>query len=62
MQDAMARKSDADAVFYVFDLLHLDGVDLTPLGLLERKKKLARLPPKSTKIVLSEHTAGGGAK
>lgn len=30
-------------VFYAFDLLHLDGADLRPLPLLERKERLARI-------------------
>jgi len=36
-------------VFYVFDLLHLDGEDLTPMPLQARKEKLARLLVKAAK-------------
>ena len=44
-------------VFYVFDLIHLDGRDLKPLPLIERKQALARLlknASKRTAIRLSE--------
>ncbi len=45
-------------VYFVFDLLHLDGTDLTPLPLTERKAALARLlgrTRRSGPIRLSEH-------
>ena len=51
-------------VYYVFDLLHLDGTDLTPLPLSERKAALARLlgrPKQSGPIRLSEHFEDEGA-
>jgi bifunctional non-homologous end joining protein LigD len=42
--------------YYVFDLLHLDGRDLTPLPLVERKRLLSTLVGKSgDPIRLSEH-------
>jgi bifunctional non-homologous end joining protein LigD len=41
-QDLKAGRHDR-MVFYVFDLLHLDGVDLRPRPLVERKAALARL-------------------
>ena len=50
-------------VFYAFDLLHLDGQDLRPLPLLERKRQLelllAPLPPDHL-IRFSEHLIGNG--
>ena len=52
-------------VAYVFDLLHLDGVDLTAMPLTERKAKLERLLKHSrqkTWLRYSEHIAGQGAE
>ena len=51
-------------VAYVFDLLHLDGKDLTKLPLTERKEKLEALLKKSKQerwLRYSEHIAGEGA-
>ena len=51
-------------VYYVFDLLHLDGADLTRLPLTKRKAALARLLPRGKQrgpIRLSEHLAEEGA-
>ena len=47
-------------VAYVFDLLHLNGQDLTKLPLLERKEKLETLVGKSTVLRYSSHAAGNG--
>jgi LigD, primase-polymerase domain/ATP dependent DNA ligase domain len=52
-------------VAYVFDLLHLDGENLTKLPLTERKKKLDELLKKSklgASIRYSEHVAVEGAE
>jgi ATP-dependent DNA ligase len=47
---------------YAFDLLELDGEDLRPLPLAERKAKLARLlTRKPLGIVFNEHTDEDGA-
>jgi bifunctional non-homologous end joining protein LigD len=49
--------------YFAFDLLELDGEDLTGLPLLDRKAKLkAILPTKGRHIRFSEHTQGGGEK
>jgi bifunctional non-homologous end joining protein LigD len=51
-------------VAYVFDLLHLDGTDLTSLPLAERKQKLERLLKRSrqrTWLRYSEHIIGQGS-
>ncbi|SIO57999.1 ATP-dependent DNA ligase LigD phosphoesterase module /ATP-dependent DNA ligase LigD polymerase module [Bradyrhizobium erythrophlei] len=49
--------------YFAFDLLELDGVDLTGLPLLDRKAKLkVILPARSRHIRFSEHTQGGGEK
>jgi bifunctional non-homologous end joining protein LigD len=52
-------------VGYAFDLLHLDGRDLTGLKLTERKEKLATLLQKSkpgASLNLSDHVTGDGAE
>ena len=53
-------------VFFAFDLLHLDGEDLRPLPLLERKARLAELIGKRERrraaSSYSEALAGDGAE
>jgi bifunctional non-homologous end joining protein LigD len=49
--------------YYAFDLLELDGEDLTGMPLTERKQKLADILPKSSsRIRYSEHIVGNGEK
>ena len=49
--------------YYAFDLLELDGEDLTGLPLIERKEKLrAILPEGNPRIRYSEHIVGNGEK
>ena len=60
--DALHRRHKAtDAMLYAFDLLELDGEDLRPLPLRERKAKLARLlaraPPGSCSTSTPMRTA-----
>src|SRR5262249_19086328 len=43
LQAALKAGERERFVYHVFDLLHLDGHDLTPLPLVERKAALARL-------------------
>ena len=61
--DLKAERRDR-FVYYVFDLLHLDGVDLTGRPLLERKAALQRLLGSSKQrngpLKLSEHLEGDG--
>lgn len=59
-----ALKSNADAiVYYAFDLLSLDGQDLTGLPLLDRKTKLrALMRDGRLRIHYSEHIQGSGEK
>jgi bifunctional non-homologous end joining protein LigD len=55
------RRAAPDAVLHAFDLLELNGKDLRPLPLGERKAKLARLLASSTAgIVFNEHTHEDG--
>ncbi|TGS10354.1 DNA ligase D [Mesorhizobium sp. M2E.F.Ca.ET.209.01.1.1] len=57
-----ALKGDPASIdFYAFDLLELDGEDLTKLPLLERKEKLEEiLPEKSHILRYSDHIQGRG--
>ena len=60
---AALKAGDRDSfIYYVFDLLHRDGRDLTGLPLIERKAELARLVGKARRgpIVYSEHFEGSG--
>jgi bifunctional non-homologous end joining protein LigD len=41
--------------YCVFDIMFLDGEDLRPLPLLERKKRLRAILPKGTLVIYSEH-------
>jgi bifunctional non-homologous end joining protein LigD len=61
--DALHRRRRAtDAMLYAFDLLELNGKDLRPLPLGERKAKLERLLAGSAAgIVFNEHTDEDGA-
>jgi bifunctional non-homologous end joining protein LigD len=61
--DALHRRHKAtDAMLYAFDLLELNGEDLRPLPLADRKTKLARLlARRPLGIVYNEHTDEEGA-
>jgi bifunctional non-homologous end joining protein LigD len=47
-------------IYYVFDLLYLDGRDLRRLPLTERKKLLAQLVPGLPRVLFSEHVVDRG--
>src|ERR1043165_4508073 len=47
-------------VYFVFDLLYVDGYDLTACTVVERKTKLAEILQSSNLIKLSEHIEGEG--
>jgi bifunctional non-homologous end joining protein LigD len=53
-------EADGQLVYYVFDLLWLDGRDLMGLPLMERRALLEKLVPKGDTILYSEsfHTSG----
>src|SRR5271169_954778 len=61
--DALHRRHKAsDAMLYTFDLLELNGKDLRPLPLGERKARLAKLLARAPAgIVFNEHTDENGA-
>ena len=58
------RRPDTPLVYFVFDLLHLDGQDLRDQPLEVRKERLATLlatSPTSGLFRYSDHVVGGGA-
>ncbi len=63
LQNAGKAGSDAKLVYYVFDLLYLDGYDLRRLPLLERKDLLQSLlaEANSPLVQYSDHISGDGA-
>jgi bifunctional non-homologous end joining protein LigD len=61
LQNAFGRR-DANIVYFVFDLLALDGEDLTRLPLEVRKLRLAKLVGKRHGVIrYSDHVVGNGA-
>jgi bifunctional non-homologous end joining protein LigD len=62
LQAALKTGERERFIYYVFDLLHRDGRDLTGLPLIERKAELARLIGKQRGAIrYSEHFEGDGA-
>lgn len=62
LQNALGHGGGDDIVFFAFDLLYLDGVDLRGCSLLDRKAALQRLLAKvGGKIRFSDHVLGGGS-
>jgi len=65
LQDALSRGQAQRLTYHVFDLLHLDGRDLTGLPLVERKALLQPLLaglPKGAPARYSDHVLGQGPK
>lgn len=62
LQNALSRKRDAShLVYFVFDLLHYDGVDLTGEPLLARKDKLRTiLAGEGPPLKMGDHLRGDG--
>lgn len=60
LQNAMAEKRLGQLVYYVFDLLYLDGRNLMQVALEDRKRLLAALVGRAEgPLRYSEHTIGG---
>jgi bifunctional non-homologous end joining protein LigD len=59
LQDALKRGGKG-LVMFAFDLLSLDGEDLTPLSNLERKELLRPVIPADGPILFAEHVIGEG--
>jgi bifunctional non-homologous end joining protein LigD len=66
LQNLMREGRDKHLVYYVFDLPHLDGYDLTRVPLLERKELLRKIltsrSSRNSPIRFSDHLAGDGPK
>lgn len=63
LQNAFRYGREASLKYYVFDLLFLNGIDLTALPLEARKdlrQTLMQRVPKNSPLVLSEHVIGNG--
>src|SRR5947209_16022439 len=62
LQAALKQGERERFIYYVFDLLHLDGRDLTGLPMAERKAELLRLlaATESGPVIYSEHFQGDG--
>jgi len=60
LQNAFGRR-DANIVYFAFDLLALDGKDLTRLPLVERKALLEKLVGKPDTVRYSDHVVGNGS-
>jgi bifunctional non-homologous end joining protein LigD len=58
LQAALKSGRDDRLLFYAFDLLHLDGWDLRPCPLLERKQVLEGLTGWTGMLRYSEHQVG----
>lgn len=57
-----SRRSHTSIVFYAFDLLYLDGFDLTNCPLIKRKELLRRILPKDNigRVRFTDHISGDG--
>jgi len=63
LQNALSEGRGNKLVYFAFDLLFLDGLDLRPLPLTERKdalQKLVKSAGKTATIRYSDHVRGGG--
>ncbi|HST62746.1 MAG TPA: DNA ligase D [Longimicrobium sp.] len=63
LQNVLSSGRGAELVFYAFDLAYLDGMDLRPAGLLDRKEALRTLLAGQDGVVrFSDHIVGSGAE
>jgi bifunctional non-homologous end joining protein LigD len=61
LQNALTRKDQGELVYFAFDLLHLDGYDLTRATLEDRKAALADLLKSAgPEVRYSAHVVGSG--
>src|SRR5205814_1753811 len=63
LQAELSAKRQERLIYYVFDLLYLDGFDLRGSPLIDRKRLLAKLLAQQDTghVVYSEHLVGDGA-
>jgi bifunctional non-homologous end joining protein LigD len=62
LQAALSEGRDAALHYYLFDLLHLNGWDLRPCALVERKRVLSGLAGWTGMLRYSDHQAGDTAR
>ena len=62
LQAALKREDSASLTFFAFDLLALDGDDLTDLPNIERKARLETVLAPSETIKFADHVIGAGEK
>lgn len=59
-----SRQKNTAVVFYAFDLLYLDGFDVTRCPLIKRKQLLKRILPRDNtgRIRYTDHISGSGER
>lgn len=59
-----SRRANTSIVFYAFDLIYLDGFDLTACPLVKRKQLLRSILPKDNagRIRFTDHVTGSGER
>src|SRR5262249_17403364 len=64
LQNAFDRHRTADLVYFIFDLLYLDGYDMRQAPLIERKRLLSQLliTGKYDPVRYNDHVQGNGGK
>jgi bifunctional non-homologous end joining protein LigD len=64
LQNLMSGVPTGELAYFAFDLLHLDGEDLTPQPLEERKRRLEELLGRARTLPFrySDHVVGAGAR
>lgn len=62
LQEALSANRDHDLIFYAFDLVHLNGRDLSDATLIKRKEVLRRLVPidPMSRVQFSDHFDSDG--
>jgi bifunctional non-homologous end joining protein LigD len=62
LKDALGRRDEKGLTYYVFDLLHLDGIDLRGTPLLRRKGTLRELLERAPqpRVRYTDHIVGSG--
>jgi bifunctional non-homologous end joining protein LigD len=58
LKDTLSAKADRGLVFYAFDLLHLDGWDLRPCRLADRKAALFAIEGWGSSLRIRDHVVG----
>ncbi len=62
LQAALSGGHDETLVFYLFDLLHLDGWDLRPCALRDRKQRLKGIDTWHGMLRYSDHHEGDAVR